>query len=414
MRYPSSLNLNNAYYILLYVLLFTMPFSASSKNLEIKAWANKETKKSLSSNLNQFNLLNDTAGLGISKSYNNITSKIMVNLGHKQELTFDQSFIEYKRKNNIYGIGKINRIWSFSPNTSLILSSNARPASSIYFLNGSSKKSKNFFLSWLGPWSFEAFNSVLSNSNNTNDPMMTGLRVVIEPTNNFKFELVKTSQWAGKGYKKDFSAFKAAIISNSNEYNHSNINQMAGFGFSYLLNENKIPIRSYAQFVGEDEAGNLPSCYISLVGSELTFPRSNFFKKLGFEYVDTRVDTSTNGNCGPNTAYNNSVYDYTNYGSSLAASIDSEGKSYEAWVSTRISEKTYIKYSIKNLTVNDANWSNHRLNNYKQKEWIANIVGSWILKSQKINGRITYQGLSLNEANMKNGLSFSLDIEHKF
>ena len=78
----------------------------------------------------------------------------------------------------------------------------------------------------------------------------------------------------------------------------------------------------------------------------MTAPEMKFPTILTVETVDTRVKRTRHGYCGPNTVYNNSVYDYTNYGSSLAASIDSEGKSYEAWVSTRISEKTYIKYSI--------------------------------------------------------------------
>jgi hypothetical protein len=395
------------------LLFFFIPLSASSENFEIKSWVNKETKKSLYSNSNQLNLSNDKVGFSVLKTFNNIASNITMNLHQKQQLTFDQSFIEYKNKNTRYGIGKINRNWSFSPNTSLILSSNAPPATSIYFFTDNND-TKNFLFSWAGLWSFEAFNSIQNNSDNTNDAMMFGMRAVIEPLNNFKFELVKTSQWGGEGYKKNLSAFKAAFIGNTNESKYSNINQMAGFGLSYLLNKKQLPTRIYAQFIGEDEAGNLPSCYISLVGNELAFPSSNFFTTLGFEYVDTRIDTSTHGNCGPNTAYNNNIYDYTNYGSSLAAPIDSEGKSYEIWVLTKLSEKADIKYSIKNLTINDTNWSYHRLNDHKQKSWIGNIEASLKLESLKINGRLTYQGLSLNKVNMKDGFSLNLNTEYEF
>ena len=103
----NSFNLFNTYYILLCVLLFIIPLSASSKNLEVKAWVNKETKKSLSSNPNQFSLSNNTASLSVSKPFNNIASKIMLNLSHKQKFTLDHSFIEYRKKNNTYGAGMI-------------------------------------------------------------------------------------------------------------------------------------------------------------------------------------------------------------------------------------------------------------------------------------------------------------------
>ena len=43
---------------------------------------------------------------------------------------------------------------------------------------------------------------------------------------------------------------------------------MAGFGISYLIPSNIMPLRIYGQAVGEDEAGNLPSCFAYLAGLE--------------------------------------------------------------------------------------------------------------------------------------------------
>ena len=34
-----------------------------------------------------------------------------------------------------------------------------------------------------------------------------------------------------------------------------------GFGVSYLIPSKIIPLRIYGQAIGEDEAGNLPSCF---------------------------------------------------------------------------------------------------------------------------------------------------------
>jgi hypothetical protein len=244
--------------------------------------------------------------------------------------------------------------------------------------------------------------------------MLLGIRTVFEPVSNLKFELVKTSQWGGFGYNKNLSSFIAAISGNTNESKNSNINQMAGFGFSFLTNSKKIPSRFFAQIIGEDEAGSLPSCYMTLIGNEWEFLNNALIKKIGFEYIDTRIDTTYHGFCGPNTAYNNGTYDYTNYGMSLGAPIDSEGKSFNVWASTNISINTSIKYSLKDMTINDTNWSIHRLTTSKQKGWMADVDISWKLNSFKINSKLTYQGLYLDKVNINKGLSLTFGSQYVF
>ena len=87
-----------------------------------------------------------------------------------------------------FGIGKINRNWSFSPNTSLILSQNARPTSSIYFKYAKVRKSDNKLISWAGPWSLDSFVSAPSSQNKIQNSKLLGVRTVIEPLHNLKFE----------------------------------------------------------------------------------------------------------------------------------------------------------------------------------------------------------------------------------
>jgi hypothetical protein len=394
--------------------IFINTSSVSSRATEFNGWINIETQKSYKSSASIDTSLNDTMGLQVVRQFHNIKSNITLNFFNNTDITFDQSFFEYKNKNKIFGVGKINRNWSFSPYTSIILSKNARPSDSVYFMIENKKKSKNSLLSWAGPSSFEVFNSKLSNSDGVKDAMLLGLRVVIEPANNLKFELVKTSQWGGSSYKENLSTFSNALIGNTNDSTNSNINQMAGIGVSFLTNTKKMPIRFYGQLIGEDEAGNLPSCFLSLIGSELKFKTNKLFSKIGFEYIDTRTKISENGFCGPNTAYNNSFYDYTNYGSSMGAPIDSEGKLLNLWASKKISEKLDIIYSVKNITINDTNWSGHRLNNIKQNGWITEIKPSWKLNSLIINMNLSYQGISLDKINIKDGLILGLSTKYTF
>ena len=89
---------------------------------------------------------------------------------------------------------------------------------------------------------------------------------------------------------------------------------MAGFGISYTMPTKEIPLRIYGQAIGEDEAGNLPSCFTYLAGIEWTNTKIKYPTTVSIETIDTRIDKTRNGFCGPNTMYNNSTYDYTNYG----------------------------------------------------------------------------------------------------
>jgi hypothetical protein len=397
-----------------YILLFFSPICAFSEPLEFKSWINIQSNKSFSSNINKNGFLDNSIGIQASKNFYNFKTNLALSItqSDKKYLLYDQSFLEYKHRNSTYGFGKINRNWSFSEHTSLILSNNARPSNSIYFLKKDST-SNGLLSSLVGPWSFETFNSVLSSSSRVKKPMLLGMRLIIEPYHNLKFELLKTSQWGGSGYSNSFSALSSAILGNTNESNNSNINQMAGFGMSFENNIIQMPNRTYVQIIGEDEAGSFPSCLIGLFGSNFTL-KNELFSEMGFEYVDTRIDTTEHGYCGPQTAYNNTDYPYTNYGKSMGASIDSEGKQYSVWATTKLSEKTSMNYSIKNITINDFNSLNHRLSNTKENGWVTSLGASWKLNSLNINGTLTYQNLNLIKAQHNEGLSLNISADYIF
>lgn len=400
-------------YIFLFVNLF-MGIHAFSEPLEIKAWVNFETKEKFIIDNNNEKLLGNSTGIKIKKKYRDLKSSVSLNFTSRDKIQYDHSYLEFNSNRLLIGIGKINKNWSFSPNSSLILSKNARPYKTIYFNIKDSYLSDRSSLYLSVPWEFEAFNAVLSNSAGPKDTLLFGMRTIIKPTNNFKIELLKTSQWGGEGYSKNLSSFKTAIIGNSNEKEHANINQLAGFGLSYLINKNKTPFRLYAQFIGEDEAGNLPSCYMQLYGTEINLKENKYIKKIGIEYTDTRIEKTKNGFCGPNTAYNNSIYKYTNYDDTLGHPIDTEGRFLSISSSVKISQNTNVDFSIENILVNDASYSNHRLNKSQEKGWGSSLGVNIKLNQISVYSRISYQGFSLDNTNKNKGLNFNLNITRSF
>lgn len=340
----------------------------------------------------------------------NSTSQIALNYGRNNNFNLDGSYFQYTRGIANYGVGAVDRHWSFSNNTSLILSNNARPSKSIYL-----KLENRFGYNWLpskANWSFEGFNGFSEGSLNGNKSMILGLRAILSPIEGLDFELIQTSQWGGDRYNNGISALGAALFFDTNSSTNSNVNKMAGFGISYLIPSNIIPLRIYGQTIGEDEAGNLPSCYAYLAGLEWTNAKIKHSTIIGIEAIDTRTDTTTHGFCGPNTMYNNSIYDYTNYGKTMGAAIDTEGTSLGLYVRSQISQKMNIKFATKSVVINDSNWSGHRLSSNRQSGFINSLGITWVMNNIHFNGDIYNQTFNLDKANIKNGygVGFSSSI----
>ena len=184
----------------------------------------------------------------------NSASQLALNYDGYDNFTLDGSYIQYSKGIATFGVGKIDRHWSFSNNTSLILSNNARPSKSMYL-----KLENRLGYDWLfseANWSFEIFNGFTESSLNGNKSMLLGTRAILSPVKGLDFELLQTSQWGGSGYNNGISPLGAALFFDTNNGSNSNINKMAGFGISYLIPINKMPFRIYGQAIGEDEAGS--------------------------------------------------------------------------------------------------------------------------------------------------------------
>ena len=263
-------------------------------------------------------------------------------------------------------------------------------------------------------WSVELINGSTIGSLNGKNAMLSGARVVISPSEKLNFELLQTGQW-GDQYDKLYSYdIDALSFRNTNEGINSNINNMAGFGLSYSVPLNKNTYRFYSQAIGEDEAGSLPSCYAWMAGLELTAPEIKFPTTLTIEAIDTRIKKSTHGNCGANTMYNNSTHDYINYDVVLGVPIDTEGTSLELFGQSQVNKNLGINYSTKFLSINDKDYSHHRLSSKRNSGTITSLGIYWVKDGFELGGNISYQELILDKANVSNGTIFSLFTSVKF
>jgi hypothetical protein len=350
------------------------------------------------------------AQFNVKHHLDNLSSKMTINYKPGNKSTFDGSYLQYTKGIATYGIGAIDRNWSFSNNTSLILSHNARPTKSIYL-----KLKNRFGYDWLpskANWSLEFFNGSNEGSLKNTKSKLTGLRAILSPIDGLNIELAQTSQWGGEGNDNGISTLAAALFFDSNNNTNSNINKLAGFGISYIIPSKILPLRIYGQTVGEDEAGNLPSCFSYLTGIELSSENIKYPTTITIEAIDTRIDATTNGNCGPNTMYNNNTYNYTNHGKSMGAAIDTEGTSLGLYIQSQVSKKINVELASRSVVINDFNWSKHRLSSTRQTGLINSLGFSWNHNNASISVDIYNQDINLNKSSIKsgNGVNFTSSI----
>jgi len=393
-------------------LLNTQPlFSQDTNfNMSIGTSFNSENTIGLYNNLRAQNKNNINFNLEYSKK--DLSSQLSLNFGDQDKLNIDNSYVNYQKGIATFNIGKIDRIWSFSKKSSLFLSANSRPLEAL-----SLRLENKFNMNWLpttANWSFELINASTKNSQNGKNSMLTGERIVISPSEKLNFEFLQIVQWGDQNDKLYSSDFDALFFGNTNEGPNSKLNKMAGFGVSYSMPLNKNTYRFYSQTIGEDEAGNLPSCLAWMAGLEFTAPKIKYPTTLTIEAVDTRVKRSTHGNCGPNTMYNNNVYDYINYDTLLGVPIDTEGTSLELFGQSQVTKNLNVNYSTKFLSINDKDYSEHRLSSKRSLGTVTTLGIHWEKDGFDLSGSLGYQNMILDKANISNGTIFSLYTSVEF
>ena len=393
------------------IFLNTQPLFSQNDtlNMSVGTAFNSGNVLGVYNNLRTQNKSNVNFNLEYSKR--SLSSQLSLNFDDHDKLSFDNSYVNYEKGIANLSIGKVDRIWSFSEKSSLILSSNSRPLEAL-----SLKLENNFNTNWLpssANWSVELINGSTKNSYNGKNSMLSGARVVISPHENLNFEILQTAQW-GDQNDKLYSTDIEAFFLDTNVGKNASVNKLAGFGLSYSVPLNKNTYRFYSQAIGEDESGNLPSCYAWMAGLELIVPAMKFPTTLTIEAVDTRVKKSTHGNCGANTMYNNGIYDYINYGTVLGVPIDTEGTSLELFGQSQVNKNLGINYLTKFFNINDKNYSQHRLSSKRSLGTISSLGIYWAKDGLELGGNIGYQNLILDKANVSNRKIFSLFTSVEF
>jgi hypothetical protein len=245
----------------------------------------------------------------------------------------DGSYLGLNLWNVAITAGYRDRWWGPGWDGSLILSTNARPIPSLTIERNTSEPFETKWLSWLGYW--RASLSIGETEDAGLDvPKVRFLaaRVDLKPATWLELGLSRTAQWCGGTRECSFGVFGDLLIGRDNRDpsapdNDEPGNQMAGYDLRVRSPWNRLPLAFYTQWIGEDEAGGLPSKFLGLAGLEAWSDFGFGSMRWRAEYADTAC-TFTRQEPDLNCAYRNSLYPqgYTHRGRVIGHSLDNDSR----------------------------------------------------------------------------------------
>ncbi len=221
----------------------------------------------------------------------------------------DGSYAAMSLGNWMLSAGFLDRWWGPGWQGSLILSNNARPVPAIAIDRNEPTPFETKWLSWLGPWRLSTFMGQYESDRDYENPLMWGLRLEFRPHPTLQIGISRTAQWCGADRPCGLDTFWDLLVGNDNDQDLSEQpgNQLGGFDVRWSWPGGRVPIALYAQGIGEDEAGYLPSKYLGLFGAEVWGDVAGGSWRAHVEYADTACDFLADPpefGC----AYTNSIY----------------------------------------------------------------------------------------------------------
>lgn len=264
----------------------------------------------------------------------NWAAKVQVNYrsssNEDQDITYDGSYAAVNIDNWVISADIVNNWWGPGKSNALIMSNNARAFPAIRLSRHTAEAFESKWLSWIGPWSATTYLGAQENNAFVPNAKLWGARINFRPLNSLEIGLSRTAQWGGDGRSEGIDDLWNVIIGHDNrggEISEADEpgNQLAGVDIRYHFSAFGLQGGVYGEFIGEDEAGLLPSHIMSLVGTDWYFGNNEHLYQAYLEYTDTFIDCGFGGVAG-NCAYEHHIFKdgYRRYGRSMGSTYDSD------------------------------------------------------------------------------------------
>ncbi|ENW87893.1 MULTISPECIES: capsule assembly Wzi family protein [Acinetobacter] len=273
------------------------------------------------------------AGLELNAGGSQWDARLQVNaekdpqIDHDQDVNVEGSYIAGKLWNQWLIAGQIPTYWGPGHEGSLIRGDASRPVYGITAQRAEQTAFSSKWLSWIGPWQYQAFAGQLDNYDAVPDAKLIGLRVTAQPLPYLELGASRAIQWGGEGRPESLSSLWDAFVGNKDNGGTGEpdpSNQIAGFDARLNLQPLvQMPLGVYAQYVGEDEAGGLPAKKMYLAGVDYSSSYQNMPYQLYSEWADTRTNGKAQGISYNHTNYTDGFYQH---GYPLAHAMGGDGQ----------------------------------------------------------------------------------------
>ncbi|ABI57688.1 capsule assembly Wzi family protein [Alkalilimnicola ehrlichii MLHE-1] len=198
----------------------------------------------------------------------------------------DGSYLAAHLGNWIISAGAIDHYWGPGWSGSLILGNAARPSPGVAVQRAEPRASDLPVLNWLGPWTLQVFANRLESDRVVPRPYFIGGRFAFQPVQRLEVGLSRTAIWDSPHTWRSFG--NIAIGDTNSKGRDTTADQMAGIDLRFSSPDHRLPWAAYLQYIGEDEAGGIPTKHIGLFGLETwgALPNDASYRVF-LEYTDT-------------------------------------------------------------------------------------------------------------------------------
>ena len=333
-------------------------------------------------------------------------------IDHGQDVNVEGSYIAGKLWNQWLIAGQIPTYWGPGHEGSLIRGDASRPVYGLTMQRAEQQAFETKWLSWIGPWQYQAFAGQLDDYHAIPDAKLLGFRLTAQPLPYLELGASRILQWGGEGRSESFDSLWNAIKGNDNFYDGDldKSNQIAGFDARLNLNHwSGVPISLYGQYVGEDEAGLLPSKKMYLAGIDYSSQLNNLPLQVYAEWADTRTNGDVQG-----ISYNHYIYQdgYYQHGFPLGHAMGGDGQMLSLGGDIRFDVMNRLNGRVMVAKVNQSNSINNHA--FTQKDEIKALDLTWThyLKQNaplKLNGWVSDSDVYGQDAGVSIGVEIPLD-----
>ena len=302
----------------------------------------------------------------------------IIDNGH--DVNVEGSYLAGKLWNQWLIAGQIPTYWGPGHEGSLIRGDASRPVYGFTMQRAEQQAFETKWLSWIGPWQYQAFAGQLDDYEAVPDTNILGLRLTAQPLPYLELGASRTFQIDGQGQPDSLKAYWNAFIGKDNACDDNGCtgegnasNQIAGFDARLNLQQwFKVPLSLYGQFVGEDEAGLLPSKKMYLAGIDY----SSQFKNMPFQIYTEWADTRTNGEV-QGISYNHHIYTdgYYQHGFPLGYAMGGDGQMYSLGGDIRFDHMNRLKGRVLLAKVNQSGLEINQA--FPQKDEVKALDLTW-------------------------------------